>query len=192
VGRGTGLGLSTVYGIVKQSGGNIWAYSEPGIGSTFKIYLPQAAASAKAERPASESREVQAGSETILLVEDEAAVRGLARQILEACGYRVLEAPNGVEAYKLFEKECDAIDILITDIVMPEMGGRELSEKVLKRCPHIKVLFTSGYTDDAIVRHGIIDERKNFLQKPFTFDGLARKVRAVLAEGKARPANGGK
>lgn len=182
VGRGTGLGLSTVYGIVKQSGGNIWVYSEQGKGSTFKIYLPEAAGSSESSRAGMELSNPQIGTEKILLVEDEDTVRGLAREILEACGYEVFEASNGVEAFTRFKKECADIDLLITDIVMPEMGGRELSEWVLKTRPDTRVLFTSGYTDDAIVRHGIIDEGKNFLQKPFTFDGLARKVRAVLDE----------
>lgn len=181
IGKGTGLGLSTVYGIVKQSGGNIWVYSEPGKGSTFKIYLPQT--NAAETRPAprgAEQRNLHLGHERILLVEDEDTVRGLARQILEACGYEVFEAANGAEAFTKFKADLPPVDLLITDIVMPEMGGRELSEKVLLHRPATKVLFTSGYTDDAIVRHGIIDEGKNFLQKPFTFDGLARKVRSVL------------
>jgi signal transduction histidine kinase/CheY-like chemotaxis protein len=193
VGRGTGLGLSTVYGIVKQSGGNIWVDSEPGKGATFTIYLPQAADEAQRTRADSEQSQPHSGSEKVLLVEDEASVRGLAREILEACGYEVFEASNGHEAFDRFERECVEIDLLITDIVMPGMSGRELSEKVASRCPHIKVLFTSGYTDDAIIRHGIVDQGKNFLQKPFTFDGLARKVRAVLDEsGKPARVNGSK
>ena len=193
VGRGTGLGLSTVYGIVKQSGGNIWVDSEPGEGATFTIYLPQAAEEAERARSASEQSEPHSGSEKVLLVEDEASVRGLAKEILEACGYEVFEASNGREAIDRFERECSEIDLLITDIVMPGMSGRELSEKVASRCPHIKVLFTSGYTDDAIIRHGIVDQGKNFLQKPFTFDGLAQKVRAVLDEsGKPVRVNGSK
>jgi two-component system cell cycle sensor histidine kinase/response regulator CckA len=188
VGRGTGLGLSTVYGIVKQSGGNIWVTSEPGDGAAFTIYLPRAAGMAEEPRSA-ERHQHHSGSEKVLLVEDEASVRGLARQILEACGYEVFEASNGAEAYDRFENECTEIDLLITDVVMPGMGGRELSEKVISRCPTIKVLFTSGYTDDAIIRHGIVDQEKNFLQKPFTFDALARKVRAVLDES-GRPLHG--
>ena len=180
VGRGTGLGLSTVYGIVKQSGGNVWVYSEPGKGTTFKIYLPEASGFVDTAQNEKQTRPSHVGSEKVLLVEDEDSVRGLARQILESCGYEVFEATNGAEAITKFESEFAEIDLLITDIVMPEMGGRELSEKVTTRCPHIKVLFTSGYTDDGIIRHGIIDQGKNFLQKPFTFDGLARKVRSVL------------
>jgi two-component system cell cycle sensor histidine kinase/response regulator CckA len=179
VGRGTGLGLSTVYGIVKQSGGNIWVYSEVGKGSTFKIYLPEANSETKTEFLEESQRELQIGSETILLVEDEPAVRGLAREILEACGYTVLEAFDGLNALEKFEG-CSSVDLLVTDVVMPRMGGRELSEKLLSRCPSMKVLFTSGYTDDAILRHGITDEGTNFLQKPFTFDALSKKVRSLL------------
>jgi two-component system cell cycle sensor histidine kinase/response regulator CckA len=179
VGRGTGLGLSTVYGIVKQSGGNIWVYSELGRGSTFKIYLPEAMSESKSELPEDSQRELSIGSETILLGEDEPAVRGLAREILEACGYAVVEASDGVNAIETFEG-CSSVDLLITDVVMPRMGGRELSEKLLSRCPSMKVLFTSGYTDDAILRHGITDEGTNFLQKPFTFEALSRKVRSLL------------
>src|SRR5690606_34984224 len=122
----------------------------------------------------SSQRDFHIGSETILLVEDEASVRGLAREILEACGYEVIEAGDGVEALAKFQQLESGVDMLITDVVMPNMGGRELSEKLLKIDPKVKVLFTSGYTDDAILRHGISDEGTNFLQKPFTFDTLSR------------------
>ena len=179
VGRGTGLGLSTVYGIVRQSGGNIWVYSEIGRGTTFKVYLPEARAENAAEEVFDNHREVQLGTETILLVEDEEAVRGLAKEILEACGYKVIEAGDGYEAIERFEAT-DHIDLLMTDVVMPRMGGRELSENIRKRCTSVKVLFTSGYTDDAVLRHGITDEGTNFLQKPFTFESLSKKVRSLL------------
>lgn len=179
VGRGTGLGLSTVYGIVKQSGGNIWVYSEVGRGSVFKIYLPEAKSESRVEPLEDSQRELHIGSETILLVEDEPAVRGLAREILEACGYHVIEAADGVDAIEKFEAT-HHIDLLMTDVVMPRMGGRELSENILSKCPSAKVLFTSGYTDDAILRHGITDEGTNFLQKPFTFELLSSKVRSLL------------
>lgn len=180
VGQGTGLGLSTVYGIVKQSGGNIWVYSEPGRGTTFKIYLPEADPTAAAPDFEISQRELHIGSETILLVEDERAVRGLAKEILESCGYTVIEASDGVEALEKFEPVSGQVDVLITDVIMPRMGGRELSELLKAQQPDIKVLFTSGYTDDAILRHGITDEGTNFLQKPFTYDSLSRKVRALL------------
>ena len=179
VGRGTGLGLSTVYGIVKQSGGNIWVYSEVGRGTTFKIYLPEVNAENTAEDLLDDQRELHIGSEVVLLVEDEEAVRGLAKEILSACGYSVIEAFDGVDAIEKFEAT-DHIDLLMTDVVMPRMGGRELSEKIRVKCPTAKVLFTSGYTDDAVLRHGITDEGTNSLQKPFTFDSLSRKGRSLL------------
>jgi len=178
--KGTGLGLSTVYGIIKQSGGNIWVYSEVGKGTTFKIYLPVIAETARAsENPSAES-DVGTGSETILLVEDEQVVRNLSREVLELCGYKVIEAENGVEALSICEKYEGKIDLLMTDVVMPKMGGRELAQILTNTYPRMKVLFTSGYTDDAIVRHGILDNGANFIQKPFTFETLARKVREVF------------
>lgn len=182
IGKGTGLGLATVYGVIKQSGGHIWLYSEIGQGSTFKIYLPRIDEDHLEKESDSPASGIYLGNETILLVEDEKMVRNLSRQVLQACGYRVIEAANGVEALKLCERTLIQFDLLLTDVVMPEMGGRELSEKLAKLYPKIKVLFTSGYTDDAIVRHGVINEGANFLQKPFTFDALARKVRQLLDE----------
>jgi len=180
IGKGTGLGLATVYGIVKQSGGNISVYSEEGIGTTFKIYLPRVVEQAEAEDTKVTSDVLPQGTETILLVEDEDVVRTLTRQILEMCGYTVLEASNGIEALSLCEKVDCHIDLLMTDVVMPQMGGRELSERFTQIYPHMRILFTSGYTDDAIVRHGVIEADTNFIQKPFTPDDLARKVRKIL------------
>lgn len=182
IGKGTGLGLATVYGVIKQSGGHIWLYSELGQGSTFKIYLPRIDTENIDQEDSTLSSDIYLGNETILLVEDEKMVRNLSRQVLQACGYRVIEASNGAEAMKLCEQMKPDFELLMTDVVMPEMGGRELSEKLLEKYPHIKILFVSGYTDDAIVRHGVINEGANFLQKPFTFDALARKVRQLLDE----------
>lgn len=180
VGQGTGLGLATVYGIVNQSGGYIWVYSEVGKGTTFKIYFPLAGK--KVELPAfSDSLEsIPTGTETILLVEDEKMVRGLARQILETCGYKVIEAANGTEAVEICEKADYKIDLLLTDVIMPKMGGRELAEKVLQINPSISLLYMSGYTDDAVLRQGVIDVDTNFIQKPFTFKSLSQKVRKIL------------
>lgn len=180
VGKGTGLGLATVYGIVKQSGGNIMVYSEEGIGTTFKVYLPRVIQQSEAEDTRNTSDELPQGTETILLVEDEDVVRTLTRQILEMCGYTVLEAGNGVEAISLCEKHDCHIHLLMTDVVMPQMGGRELSERFAAIYPQMRILFTSGYTDDAVVRHGVIEAGTNFIQKPFTPDALAHKVRAIL------------
>jgi len=179
-GKGTGLGLATVYGIVKQSGGFIWVYSEPGMGATFKIYLPRVeepseAAETPAARPGAER-----GHETILLVEDEEGVREVAREFLEAIGYTVIEGRNPPEALKLAEEHPGEIHLLLTDVVMPEMGGRELAERLGKMRPDTKVLYMSGYTDDAIVHHGVIDANMAFLQKPFLRGALIRKVREVL------------
>jgi CheY-like chemotaxis protein len=180
VGQGTGLGLATVYGIVKQSGGYIWFYSEVGVGTTFKVYLPRVVEQVEAVEIKNASDELLTGTETILLVEDEEMVRGLTRQILEECGYTVLEAQNGVEALAVCEKHHGQIDLLMTDVVMPQMGGRELAEKLAHIYPQMQILFTSGYTDDAVVRHGVIEVGTNFIQKPFALDALARKIREVL------------
>jgi CheY-like chemotaxis protein len=180
VGKGTGLGLSTVYGIVKQSGGNVWVYSEVGEGTTFKIYFPRVEEDVKAVEKINGSTGFQVGTETILLVEDEEVVRKLSHDILKTCGYEVIEAKNGLDAIKISEQAGLQIDLLLTDVVMPQMGGRELAVKLSLKYPKMKVLFTSGYTDDAIVRHGIIDEGTNFIQKPFTLDALIEKVRETL------------
>jgi CheY-like chemotaxis protein len=180
IGEGTGLGLATVYGIIKQSDGYIWADSEVDKGSTFYIYLPPANAESETKEIQEVSDESAYGAERILLVEDEEIVRNLSREMLETCGYEVIEASSGVEALEIYKQTAGKIDLLLTDVVMPQMGGRELAENLVTLQPHIKVLFTSGYTDDSIVRHGINEADINFIQKPFTFDKLTNKIRDVL------------
>jgi len=179
-GKGTGLGLSTVYGIVKQSGGNVWAYSEPGHGTTFKIYLPQA--EGEVDRVGRDGRRpgVPKGSETVLLVEDQKELRELVCQMLEMNGYTVVAASDGFEAIEICGKFEGPIQLMLSDVVMPQMGGRELAQRLTALRPDLKVLYMSGYTSDAIVHHGILDPDTAFLQKPFTPDGLAVKVREVL------------
>ena len=179
-GKGTGLGLSTVYGIVKQSGGNIWVYSEPGKGTTFKIYLARIEEETDKEVKAKPSPESLKGSETILLVEDDHGVRKLARDILTNYGYNVLDAENGDRAISICNQYKKAINLMITDVVMPKMSGRELEKKITPLYPEIKVLFVSGYTDNAIVHHGVLDSDVAFLAKPFSTDALVHKVREML------------
>jgi PAS domain S-box-containing protein len=179
-GKGTGLGLSTVYGIVQQSGGSIWVYSEPGQGTTFKIYLP-VAKTARISRDTPVPRlAVSLGSETILLVEDEERVRKAARRILEGSGYTVIEASTGAEAVKICESHPTPIGLVVTDMVMPEMGGRELSAYVGQLRPEAKILFMSGYTEDAALRHNVLAPGAMFLDKPFTPVTLTQKVREAL------------
>jgi CheY-like chemotaxis protein len=180
VGKGTGLGLSTVYGIVKQSEGSIWVYSELGTGTTFKVYLPRVDEVGEAEEFAGDSRSVPGGSETILLVEDEELLRSLAVQILEEFGYAVVTASNGEEGLRICQEFKGRIDLVISDVVMPRMSGRELAEHISVLRPETRVLFMSGYTDDAIVRHGILEEQMPFIQKPFLPDALALKAREML------------
>jgi PAS domain S-box-containing protein len=180
VGKGTGLGLSTVYGIVKQSEGNIWVYSEVGTGTTFKIYLPRVDEVAEADELADVAPAFVGGSETVLLVEDEDLVRNLSIEILKEAGYNVVSAANGVEGLRISKEFEGKIDLMITDVVMPQMSGRELAEHLGQLRPETRVLFMSGYTDDAIVRHGILDDNVAFIQKPFSPDLLAGKAREVL------------
>jgi len=181
-GKGTGLGLATVYGIVKQSGGYVWIYSEPGLGTTLKLYLPEVSAVAAfaTSEPRAASTETQRGSETILLVEDEEAVRGLTLRILQRQGYRVIAAQHGREAMEIASKEEGHIHLVLTDVVMPGMNGRGLVERLSGIRPRIKSLYMSGYTDDDIIRRGFIEPSKSFLQKPFTSDALLQTVRKVL------------
>jgi two-component system, cell cycle sensor histidine kinase and response regulator CckA len=178
-GKGTGLGLSTVYGIVKQSGGYISAYSELGAGTVFKVYLPRISGNQIALKAPPTKTDVR-GTETILLVEDETVVRRMARIILESAGYRVMEATGAAEALAVFENHGDEIQLLVTDVIMPDMSGRVLAEKIRLAHPDLPVLYMSGYTDDAIVRHGLLSDGLKFLQKPFTSEALKLKVRDVL------------
>ena len=181
-GKGTGLGLATVYGIVQQSGGHIRVNSATDRGSTFLIYLPRVEApedgAQGADRPL--LPHPSPGTETVLLAEDEEVVRRLAREILTGNGYKVLEAGNGREALLLSEAHRGEIHLLLTDVVMPKINGRELSERIRLLRPGLRILYMSGYTDDAIFRHGILEDGIPFLQKPFSPEALARKVREVL------------
>jgi PAS domain S-box-containing protein len=179
-GKGTGLGLATVYGIVKQSGGNIYVYSNLGHGTTFKIYLPRVDGALESVNTPKARTEVPQGCETVLLVEDEESVRSLLQGILRSNGYTVLEASRGEEALGICEGHKGAIHLLLADVVMPQMSGRELAERLISTRPQMKVLYMSGYTDDAVVRHGVLESNAAFLQKPFTPEILARKVRLVL------------
>jgi len=179
-GKGTGLGLSMVYGIVRQSGGNIWVYSEPGMGTTFKIYLPRVAGAVETAPVAKAVVSHTSGTETILVVEDEEAIRDITKRILGAAGYAVLTAANANEALVVCESHANQIHLLLTDVVMPQMGGRELAERVAERRPGIKVLYMSGYTDDAIAHHGTLAPGTHFIPKPFNAADLTSKVREVL------------
>jgi CheY-like chemotaxis protein len=179
-GKGTGLGLSTVYGIVKQSGGSIQVDSAPGRGTTFTVYLPRVSDEAETSAVDGSGAAVPKGSETVLLVEDDEAIRSLARRILQTQGHSVLEALDAQGAIRLAETHPSTIHLLITDIVMPQMSGRELAKRLAALRPSMKVLYVSGYTDDAVIRHGISVHEVAFLQKPFSPDSLTRKVREVL------------
>jgi PAS domain S-box-containing protein len=178
-GKGTGLGLSMVYGIVRQSGGNIWVYSEPSQGTTFKIYLPRVGAEVP-ELPTAAADMRLEGSETILVVEDEAAVRELAHRILTSAGYRVLMADSGNAAFHEHQHHVGEIDLLLTDVVLPTMNGREIANQLAASSPELRVLYMSGYTEDTIAHHGILDAGTHFIAKPFHARGLLKKVRSVL------------
>jgi len=180
LGKGTGLGLATVYGIVKQSDGYIWVYSEPGVGSTFKIYLPRVDAAVTPDEAGATPMALPRGSETVLVVEDDRTVRLLAGEMLRLNGYTVLQARDGPEALDLVHRHGRPIHLLLTDVVMPEMSGRQLAGGVAAIQPGIRVLYMSGYTDGVIGHHGVLDAGVAYLQKPFTAEFLARKVREVL------------
>jgi two-component system cell cycle sensor histidine kinase/response regulator CckA len=180
LGRGTGLGLATVYGIVKQGGGDIRVYSEEGLGTTFKVYLPRIGRAAAPAAPAPANAEMPAGRETVLLVEDDEAVRELARRVLRSLGYTLLEASDGQEALRLAAGHPGSIHLLLTDVVLPGMSGVDMAKQLIQARPGLKTLFMSGYTDNAIAHHGVLDPGIAFLQKPFGPMELARKVRAVL------------
>ncbi len=184
-GKGSGLGLSTVYGIIKQSGGNIWTYSEPGLGTTFKIYLPRVEETSLAYKPEIRRKEISApgGTETVLLVEDEEAVRSMVSKVLQNKGYRVLEASHGNAALEVCDKFEGPIHLMVTDVIMPQMSGRELAERLALMRPEMQVLYMSGYPDNTIVQHGVLEPGTAFLQKPFTINALELKVREILNSG---------
>jgi len=191
IGEGTGLGLSSVYGAVKQSGGFVWADSEPGRGTTVEVYWPQSHAEPEPlEEPSRPS--VQGGSETILIVEDEDLVRALAVRVLKAEGYRCQEARNAEEAIRLLEQEKISIDLVITDVVMPGMSGGGLGDRLERLRPGVPILFTSGYTDEDVIRRGLLENNRPFLQKPSTPQELACKVRTVLDTAASIPNHPGK
>jgi two-component system cell cycle sensor histidine kinase/response regulator CckA len=179
-GSGSGLGLATVYGIVRQSGGHIWVYSEPGRGTTFKIYLPRVGKPPELHGSLAESEDASNGNETILLVEDSKLLAKVTRDFLSSAGYRVLLAAEGSEALQIAEGFPERIHLLLTDVVMPHMNGRELSEQLLKKRPELKVLFMSGHTAGVISQNVLLDDDVAFIEKPFTHDALGRKIRQML------------
>ena len=185
LGRGTGLGLATCYGIICQSDGDIRVYSEPNNGTTFKIYLPRIDAPVTSNASESSIDAVPKGTESILIVEDEVAVRRLAASVLRSCGYEVQEARDGFEALSLIQSK-QPFRLVITDVIMPRMSGKELYDKIKVIAPRIKVLFMSGYTDDALAHHGVLEPELSFLEKPFSPGRLVRKVREVIDTPKSR------
>jgi CheY-like chemotaxis protein len=184
VGKGTGLGLSVVHGIIRQSGGHIEVDSEPGVGTIFRIYFPITDKPMSEQAGPAGQRVIRGGSETVLLVEDEPGVRQIALLALRTHGYHVLVAGNADEAQHAVEKHGGAIDLLLTDVVMPGLGGRELAERLARRTPSLRTLYMSGYTSDKVLRHGLVQEQVDFIQKPFSPLELLRKVREVLDKGK--------
>jgi PAS domain S-box-containing protein len=181
-GKGTGLGLATVYGMVKQTGGDIWVYSEPGQGTTFKLYFPRVAEPVTDGGPNDPQTARRSGGETILVVEDEKAVRELTVRILQQLGYTILTACSGAEALEISRSHDGHIDLLLTDVVMPNMSGRQLADHLQGTRPDTKVLFLSGYTENTVVHHGVLDAGVDFLPKPFSRENLSKKLREVLAK----------
>ncbi len=181
-GLGSGMGLATVYGVIKQSSGYIWVYSEVDKGTTFKIYLPQVTDTGRSAEAVVISDEDLKGTETVLVVDDEAEVRALVSEMLRFYGYKVMEAPNAGNALMIFEKYQENIDMILTDVVMPQMSGLDLVERLMPDYPKTRVLFMSGYTDNVITEHGLLDKNRNFIQKPFNAKDLIKKVREILDE----------
>jgi CheY-like chemotaxis protein len=179
-GKGTGLGLATVYGIVKQTGGDIWVYSEPGSGTTFKLYFPKVVDAASETGPAPEQKVDSASGETVLVVEDEKSVRDLTVRMLQRMGYKVLSAASGEEALEISNNYGGRIALLLTDVVMPNMSGRQVADALLATRPEIRVLYLSGYTENAVIHHGVLDTGVEFLPKPFTREALGQKIRDLL------------
>jgi CheY-like chemotaxis protein len=187
-GKGTGLGLSTVYGIVSQAKGHVGVYSEPGNGTTFKIYFPATAEAAMEDHAAFGSKPVLCGTETVLVAEDSELLRNLITQFLRDSGYKVLIAPDGEQALKVAGECAEAIDLLLTDVVMPVLGGQELAAKLSAKYPNLTVLFMSGYTNSALTHQGAMENDRSFLQKPFSPDVLLARVREVLDRARVNKA----